>query len=62
MCGMFLAALSGVMIVALLNDIIPMQPLYYDDYGVITRHTLVLPIVMAKAFDTFQAKPERFPH
>jgi DHA1 family bicyclomycin/chloramphenicol resistance-like MFS transporter len=59
MCGMFLAALSGIMIVALLNDIIiPMQPLHIMTIMVCYNSAIpfVLPIVMAKAFDTFPSK------
>lgn len=59
MCGMFLATLSGIMIVALLNDIIlPMQPQYIMMIMVCYNSAIpfVLPIVMAKTFDAFPSK------
>lgn len=58
MCGMFLAALSGVMIIAVLSNVIPMQPQYIMMIMVCYNSAIpfVLPIVMAKAFDTFPSK------
>lgn len=58
MCGMLLAALSMIMIVAVLSHVVPMQPLYIMTIMICYNSAIpfVLPIVMSKAFETFPSK------
>lgn len=58
MCGMFLAAISLILIFGVLTSIVPLQPQYVLVVMLFYNSAIpfILPIVMAKAFETFPTK------